>query len=416
MQHIYAKTAWRNVFRNRRRSYIVISAVGVAVAGGVFIVLFMIGLFDQMVGAAIRDIGHIQVQHPEFADNPGVNRSLSDPDSVITAVDRTGVAAHWAPRVEAQGLARTAAASAGVMIIGVDADRESIMTDMAERIVDGTYLTGESTFRRREIVLGSQLARKLNVGTGNRIVLTVQGRVENSDETEMTSGMFRVVGMFTVPSETMNESVAFINLADAQTLLNMGGDLSRISITLADPDALEEARAELARLLPAERHDVRTWRDGNPSLVQMMELAEKAILIYVVVIFIGAAFGIINTMLMAVFERTREFGILRAIGTNRQALFRMVIYEALFISILGTILGFVIIGMLHVTLLRGGMDLTIFADGLAAFGSDAIIQPIYHIGLIIQVVIAALVIGVLSAVWPAIRAARLQPAETMRHN
>lgn len=416
MQGIYAKTAWRNVFRNRRRSYIVISAVGVAVAGGMLIVMFVVGLYDQMVNAAIRDMGHIQIQHPEFIDNPGVNRAVSDPDDVIQAIERTGIVAHWAPRIEIQGLARAAAASAGVIVRGVDAEREQHMTNMAERIVEGEYLTGESTFRRREIVLGSRLAEKLDVGIGSRVVLTVQGRVDGSDDTEMTSGMFRVAGIFTLPSETMNESTAFINLADAQTLLNMGTDVSRISVILVDPEELDAARTQFADALSSEQHEVRTWRDGNPTLVQILELGETAILIYVIVVFLGAAFGIINTMLMAVFERTREFGILRAIGTSRQALFRMVLYEAFFICVLGTILGFVIIGTLYAVWLRGGLDLTMFAEGLAAFGSDAVIQPMFDLALTIQVIIAVLCIGVLSAVWPAVRAARLQPAETMRHN
>ncbi len=414
MSNIFLKAAWRNVFRNRRRSIIIISSVAIGVAGSVFVILFTAGMFEQMLTAAIRSMGHIQVQHPEFADNPGVNKSLAQPDEVIAAIEQTNGIEHWTPRIETRGLARSAVSSAGVMIYGVDAARESLMTSVANRVIEGEYLTGESTYRRKEIIIGTKLADKLAIGVGSRMVLTAQGRIDGSDQTEMTSGAFRVVGIFEMPSASMNESIVYINLVDARTLLNMGDDLSQIAVTLQQSDLLEETQAELEALLGADRYDVRTWRDGNRIIVQWAEMFDAVIMIWVAIIFLGAAFGIVNTMLMAVFERTREFGILRAVGTSRWALFRMVVYEAFFISAIGTALGFLLIAVLHVVWLRNGLDLSMFAESLASFGSDAVIMPEWRIDFIIQTVIVVFFMGILAAVWPAARAARLQPAETMR--
>lgn len=414
MSNIFLKAAWRNVFRNRRRSIIIVTSVAIGVAGSVFIILIMAGMFEQMLNSAIRSMGHIQIQHPEFADNPGVNKSLAEPAEVIAAIEQTNGVEHWTPRIETRGLARSAVSSAGVMIYGVDAVRESLMTIVADRIIEGQYLTGESTYRRKEIIIGTKLADKLAIGVGSRMVLTAQGRIEGSDQTEMTSGVYRVVGIFEMPSASMNESIAYINLVDARTLFNMGGDLSQIAVMLRHSDVLDETQAELQRLLGTDRYEVRTWRDGNRVTVQWAEMFEVVIIIFVVVIFLGAAFGIVNTMLMAVFERTREFGILRAVGTTRWALFRMVIYEAFFISAIGTVLGFLITLILHVVWLRHGLDLSIFAESLASFGADAVIMPEWRIDFILQTVIVVFFMGILAAVWPAVRAARLQPAETMR--
>jgi len=414
MSGIFVKAAWRNVFRNRRRSIVIISSVAIGVAGSVFIILFMAGMFEQMLNSAIRSMGHIQIQHPEFADNPGVNRSLAKPDDVIAAIEQTNGIEHWTPRIETRGLAQSAVSSAGVMIYGVDAARESLMTNVASRVIEGEYLTGESTYRRKEIIIGTKLADKLAIGVGSRMVLTAQGRIDGSDQTEMTSGAYRVVGVFEMPSASMNESIVYINLVDARTLLNMGDDLSQIAVTLQQSDLLEETQAELEALLGTDQYDVRTWRDGNRIIVQWAEMFDAVIMIWVAIIFLGAAFGIVNTMLMAVFERTREFGILRAVGTSRWALFRMVVYEAFFISAIGSACGFLLIAVLHGVWLRNGLDLSMFAESLASFGSDAVIMPEWRMDFIIQTVIVVFFMGILAAVWPAARAARLQPAETMR--
>jgi len=415
MTGLFASTAWRNVFRNRWRSLIVVAAVAIGVAGSLFVILFSAGMMGQMVTAVVRGAGHLQIQHPGFADNPGVYRCIDAAADVITAVEADPDTRRWAPRVISGGLARSATASAGVRIQGVEAGREAEMTGVRERIVEGHWLTGESSSRRREIVIGTKLAAKLRAGLGYKVVLTAQARAGEREQegTEMTSGVYRVVGIFRMPSEAMNKAIVFLNVEDAQVLLGMGEDLSQVAVMLAT-DESGQAQTRLAGALAREGYVVRTWQDGNRTLVQMVDLFEATILIYVVIIFLGAAFGIINTMLMAVFERTRELGILRAVGTGRWMLFRLVIYEALFISILGTIAGICLMAALHAVWLRHGLDLSMFAESLSLFGSDAIIVPTWQPDLCAQAVAVVLVMGMLSALWPAVRASRVQPAEAMR--
>jgi ABC-type lipoprotein release transport system permease subunit len=370
-------------------------------------------MMGQMVTAVVRAAGHLQIEHTGFADNPGVYRCVADADAVIAAIEADPGVRRWAPRVITGGLARSATASAGVRIHGVQASREAKMTGVEDRLVEGGWLTGASSRRRREIVIGTKLATKLRARMGYKVVLNAQARADDG-ETEMTSGVFRVVGIFRMPSESMNEAILFINLDDAQALLGMGDDLSQVVVTLDDDETSAAVQTRMAEAIGGEKNVVRTWQDGNRTLVQMVDLFEASILVYVIIIFLGAAFGIINTMLMAVFERTREFGILRAVGTGRWALFRLVIYEALFISLLGTVSGIGLMGGLHAVWLRHGLDLSMFAESLSLFGSDAVILPVWQADLCAQAVFVVLVMGVLSALWPALRAARVQPAEAMR--
>jgi ABC-type lipoprotein release transport system permease subunit len=207
--------------------------------------------------------------------------------------------------------------------------------------------------------------------------------------------------------------MVFINLEDAHELLNTRG-LSEVALVLRDRKMLFAAAERFDELLDDEFYAVRTWRQASRSLVQMLEMSESWLLVYVVVVFLGAAFGIVNTMLMAVFERTHEFGILRAIGTGRWALFRLVIYEALFLSVIGTVLGLLLIGLLHVSWLNKGLDLSIFEASLTMFGSDVVIKPAYRLDLILETIVIVMLMSVLASIWPALRAALLQPAETMR--
>jgi len=410
MLGIYVKIAWRNIFRNRRRSFVVIGSVAVGVAGAIFMILFMMGMAEQMVHAAINSyLGHIQIHRTGFADNPVVRLTMSDPDSVIGQVERIGGRIQgYSPRILTRGLAQSATNSAGVQIIGVEAVRESLLTSVASRIVEGTFLTGETSLRRKEVVVGDALAQKLGLQLGRKVVLVAQAHGG-----DMGSGAFRVVGIFKMPSEDLNKALVWINLQDAQEMLGVGDGLSEVMVMLHKDDDLAAVQKALASEL-GDEYEVRTWQDASREMVQMVELFDVSTLIMMAVVFFAAAFGIVNTMLMSVFERMREFGILRAIGTRPWALFRMVIYEAMFIGFLGIAGGVVIIGILYLAGLGKGLDLSVFAESLALFGSDAVIKPYFDVPMFIETVVLVEVMTVLASLWPAMRASRLQPVEAIR--
>ena len=410
MSAMYARIAWRNIFRNRRRSFIVIGSVAVGVAGSIFMNLFMFGMAEQMVSAGINSyLGHIQIHKRGYADNPVVGLTMMNPDSVLNLVADDGHGHKgYSPRVMSRGLAQSAANTAGIMLIGVDAARETLLTSVSDRIIDGRFLSGQTSRRRKEVVIGEALAQKLNVRVGRRIVIVAQ-----SHTGEMGSGAFRVVGIFRMPSEDLNKTFIWINLPDAQRMLNVGTGLSEVMVMLDSEEGMNALRDSLAEQLGTS-YEVRTWRDASRQLVEMVELFDVSVYFFMAIAFIGAAFGVVNTMLMSVFERMREFGILRAIGTSPWALFRIVVYEAVYIGILGVIAGSILMTALHFAFFADGLDLSIFAKSLAMFGSDAVIMPVLDMQLFVATIIAVEIMTIVSSLWPAFRAARLEPVETMR--
>jgi ABC-type lipoprotein release transport system permease subunit len=409
---MYVKIAWRNVFRNRRRSFIVIGSVSVGVAGAIFMNLFMAGMAEQMIHTAINSyLGHIQVHREGFADNPVVRLTMTDPEPVLERIRQLdGRVKGYAPRVLTRGLAQSATNSAGVQMIGVEAARESLLTSVSQRIVEGTFLTGQTSIRRKEIVIGNDLARKLDVAVGKKVVLVAQALGG-----EMGSGAFRVVGIFRMPSEELNKGLVWINLSDAQQMLGLGDGLSEVMVMLHKEEDLAAVQNAIAAGFDGE-YEVLTWREVSAQIVQIIDLFDVFMFIMMVIIFFAAAFGIINTMLMAVFERTREFGILRAVGTGRWVLFRMVVYEAAFIGLLGLVGGTLLMGILHLAFLQDGLNLSIFERSLALFGSDAVIRPYFRLDMFIATVLVVEGMTVLASVWPALRAARLQPADAIRRH
>ena len=273
MSAIYVRIAWRNIFRNRRRSFIVIGSVAVGVAGSIFMNVFMFGMADQMVTAGINSyLGHIQIHKRGYADNPVIRLTMMDPDSALALVEGNG---HhykgYSPRAMSRGLAQSAVSTAGVMIIGVDATRESLLTSVASRVVEGTFLTGRTSRRRKEVVIGDALAQKLGVQVGRRIVLVAQ-----SHSGDMGSGAFRVTGIFRMPSEDLNKTLVWINLPDAQEMLGIGNGLSEVMVMLDGEERMEQVRDSLAvQLGPA--YEVRTWRDASRQLVEMVELFDVSV-------------------------------------------------------------------------------------------------------------------------------------------
>ena len=411
MPGMFLRIAWRNVFRNRRRSFVVITSVAIGMGGALFMNVFMMGMASQMTHAAINSyLGHVQVHKKGFADNPVVKNSMTNADSVENVlIGHADCLSGVTPRVIARGLAQSATNSSGVMILGVRANTEVELTSIGERVIEGRFLSGKTSRRRKEIVIGEDLARKLGVKIGRKMVL-----VSQAHGGDMGSAAFRVVGIFRMPSKDLNKMLVWINLKDAQRMLALGGGLSEFMLKVDEGENLDNVATELGTAL-GDGYEVRTWKQASREMVQMIELFDVSVYIMMLIIFVAAAFGIINTMLMSVFERMREFGILRAIGTSPWALFRTVVYEASFIGIIGMIGGMALMFLLNYGIFADGMDLSIFEESLALFGSDAVIKPVLDANLLIVTFVSVEILTIIASLWPAARAARLKPVEAMRH-
>jgi len=400
------RIAWRNVFRNPRRTLIVVTAIAVGVGGAVFAMAINYGMVFQMVENAIdRDLGHVQIHAPGYADDPGIAHRLGDGGAeVVRVLEAEPAVRAFAPRLRGQALVFSPRASAGAELIGIDPAREREVTRIADSLSQGEYL-GSS---RRRVLVGAVLARRLTVKVGDKIVISVQDA-----SGDLTGGAFRIAGIFDTASRDFDGGTIFMPLASAQALFGVGDDLSELVVVARNRSEVEPLRDDLAARLGGKA-EVRSWDQTQPLLRYMVELFDQMGWIVYGAVFVAMAFGIANVMLMAVHERIREIGILTAVGMRPQRLVGMIALESVVLTVIGLLLGLGL-GLWAVASLQDGIDLSRWGEGLSGFGVGARIVPTLRRADLTIPAVAAAITALLAGLWPALRAARLRPAEAVRH-
>jgi len=400
------RIAWRNVFRNPRRTGIVVTAVAVGVAGAVLTMATNYGMIFQMVENAIaRDLGHVQVHAPGYADDPGIEHRLPDGGRAIAReIEADSRVRACAPRLRGEALVFSPRASSGASLVGVDPAREREVTRVADSLVEGEYLGAG----RRFVLLGVPMAHRLSVGVGDKVVISVQDAAG-----DLTGEAFRVAGVYDTASRDFDGTTIFLPLATAQALYGVDGDVSELTIVARDRGEVEALRDALAARV-GDAALVRSWDQTQPLLRYMVEMFDQMGWIVYAAVFVAMAFGIANVMLMAVHERIREIGILMAIGMPPRRLVGIITVESLVLTTLGLVLGLGL-ALWGVAALHDGIDLSRWAAGLSDFGVGARIVPVLRPDDLTVPAVAAAVTALLASLWPATRAARLRPAEAVRH-
>jgi ABC-type lipoprotein release transport system permease subunit len=403
------RLAWRNVWRNGRRAAIVITAVAVGIAGVILSMAVNYGMVFQMVETAIStELGHLQLHARGFEDDPGLDHRLPDggrPE--IRILDGLPEVRAWAPRVRSQGLLSSARASAGVRVLGIDPAREAQVTDLAASMVAGAYLDG-AVADRRHVLLGEALAQRLQVGIGDKVVLSA-----TDTSGDLAGESFRVAGLFRTASLELDRSTVYLRLDESQTLFALGSAISELVAVVRDREAVPTVEAALRARLPTGVV-VQSWEELAPLLVYLVDVFDEMAWIVYAAVFVAMAFGIANVLLMAVYERTREIGVVRAIGMSGRRVVGTVVLESLFLTFVGVVLGFALTAA-ALFALRDGIDLSRFAKGLTSLGVGTTVVPVVRPADFLTPSWVALATAVGSSLWPALRAARARPAEALRH-
>jgi len=289
--------------------------------------------------------------------------------------------------------------------VGIDPQEEEKVTKIKRSLVEGEYLSG----KEREIVIGKSLAEKLGVELGDKVVA-----MATALDGTVGSDVFRIVGLYQTFSSEFDKTTIYITLDNAQRMLGLGDKLTEFAIIVDNTKFLDRIKASLKSQL-GENYEVFTYRDLLPLLVMQMDLYKETIWIFYLIIGIAMVFGIVNTMLMSVLERIREFGVLMAIGMKNARLFIMILLEAFILGIFGSVLGVIVGIIIYYPLSISGIDLSFFAEGLTAFGSGAIIYPILTMNSVINAVMIIPIVSVLGALYPAYKTIQLQPVTAIRH-
>lgn len=395
------------------RTAVAVSAVAVGLGATIFIVALSRGMIEQMTDTAVRTrLGHVVVHAAGYYDDPAVLRSLPEGGRSILEMVRSWEGLAAAPRLQGDGLVQSARQSARVVLLGVEPDAEPGVSSVPASLGEGTFLGAATESRARRsrlapIVIGGRMAERLGVSLGDKVVVHVPG--------ELGLGAFRVGGIYRTASSEFDGSVAFLRLSDAQALFDVGDRITEVTFVLERPEQASLLQSRLRAALEGSPVEVLRWQDRQPILAQMLDLMANMYWIFYAAVFVAMAFGIANVQLMAVYERIPEFGMLRAMGLRARTLVALVLLESFLLTMLGTAAGIGVGLGIVARFGESGLDLAWFSEGLRAYGIGSAIRPRVAWGEVLSPAAIATATALLAGLAPALRAARLRPAEALRH-
>ncbi len=396
--------AWRNLWRNPRRTLITL----VVVAAGLYSILCFAALLEAWAVSS-RDTalnlmtGSGQIHARGFLDDPTVARRMPAPDPRLVRVLGEPAIAVWTKRVRVPAVVQSEYETLPLTLVGVEPQRERTISVIPARIAAGRYLGGAAD---GGVVLGRHLAERLKTRVGKRIVVMAQAA-----DGSLAERSYDVVGLFGGNREAEDE-FGFTGLRTAQGMLGIGDSISEISFDVPHETQLPAVVAALRHAAP--NLDVQPWTVLVPLAAAMQGFMNAFVYIWLWVMFVLMAIGIVNTQLMAVFERMREFGLLEALGMRPRLILGQVLLESVMLVGLGVAIGLAAaaatIGALH-----GGIDLGFLARGAEFFGAGHVLYPKLAPSELVELSALIWVLGTLVALWPARTAARSNPAEAMTH-
>ncbi|MFZ5939065.1 MAG: ABC transporter permease [Bacteroidota bacterium] len=470
------KTAWKNVWRNPTRSLVVILSVMIGIFGGVVAVAVMNGMIAQRVEAALKDeLSNIQINKKGFRDNYDLLSVVPDNARMMHTLEEVPGVDAVCRRVVVNGMINSAAKSSGIQINGVYPDEERQVFDLCDQLIPGSGSYLDSAETDNPVYIGEDLAKDLNIirYTINEEMIAVLreqqvpeevleklrqkdgtrfinekafkeelGRLFTRKEAakygplirkaawtfrprakvtltfldsanNQTGAVFRIAGLYDIKNNLFEKTQVFIAAEDLIRLSGLPeGSVHQYMVKIDDLRQTGQISEEIKKRLPGL--EVMNWKELQPDLAMMSDMVQQFYAVFMVIILAALAFGIVNTMLMVVLERTRELGMLTAIGMNKKKVFRMIMLESVFLSLAGGLAGMVLSwGIIRLTASRG-LDFTRYAEGFEAMGYSSHIYPEISNGFFLTVTVLIIITGILSAIYPAMKALKLDPAEAIR--
>jgi ABC-type lipoprotein release transport system permease subunit len=470
------KTAWKNVWRNKGRSLVVISSVTIGIFAGVFSVALMNGLIAQRVNDALNEeLSHIQITSKDFRINNDPQLVIEKPEETLSKIRSVNGVIAISERTIITGMANTSSKSTGVQIIGIDPETEKKVFTVNNKIITGTGDYFERESKLNLVLIGQELAKDLNIirysvdtatltrlkekrlpekiisklvpltrkrfsnekqfikemktvfsagealkygpiiskeawsfREGSRLTLTFLDKDNNQ-----VGAIFRLTGLYDIANSMFEKSTVFVRNSDLKKLTGIAeNEYQQLVVRLSSVDKTDGIADILAQKLPDL--EVMTWKKIQPELAMMTDMVSQFYLIFGIIILAALAFGIINTMLMVVLERTRELGMLTAIGMNKKKVFSMIMLESVFLSLTGAVAGMIISYLLIRITGNTGINLAQAAEGFEALGYSAVVYPKISTGFFGIVTILIIITGILSSIYPAMKALKLNPVEAIR--
>lgn len=466
--------SWKNIWRNRVRSLVVIIAVILGLLGGTLSVGLMTGWIEQRIDASIyNEISHVQIHHPDYVNNEEIQYTINNYDEIKNVLDTLQGVVNYASRSKVFAMVQSDWAATGMIIKGINLEEEKKISQLPDFIIEGDYFEKDS--RLPSIVIGHKAAESLKLlnyqitdekmlafdslvvpktviekldtlktrryRTKKQFVkalskvltekelkeyesillkefsfyrLRAKVTITMTDTAEnMVPVTYRVMGIYRTSNSAFDGMNGFVLGGPLKKETGFGDNfIHEVAIICTDNEVASKVSRELKNVFP--ELSVMSWKELAPDVAYMDDMMKIMDFIYVGIILLALAFGIINTMLMAVLERAKEIGMLMAIGMNKLRVFSMIMIESVLLTLTGAIIGMGISAILVAILNKTGVPLDMWAEGIEAFGFASVIYPVLTLQNYIDITILVVLTGVISSIWPARKALKMNPAEALR--
>jgi len=468
--------AWKNVWRNKTRSLIVIAAVAIGVFAGIFTMAAINSSVVQRIDAAVNEeLSHIQINNKDFRASGDIQNLIPDYSLIKTVLDSTPGVESVTGRIIVRGIASTSAKSTGAQITGIDTAAERHIFTLYRKLIPGTGTYFGSDTKFNTVFIGEKLAKELNIirfiltdesmdilrkrGTPETVLskldslknirFTSEKKFSKAFESLLTASetrkyglgikeagwsyregskiiltfldmnnvqtgaVFRVCGIYRTNNDMFEAQSVFVPTGELRKLTGIPeGSYHRVIVRLSNNDLTDKVTPVIRNELPG--YEVLSWKEIQPDLAMLADMAQQIYGVFMAIILAALAFGIVNTMLMSVLERTRELGMLAAIGMNRRKTFLMIMLESVFLSFVGGIAGMAMGAAAIAATARNGINLVKYSEGMEAFGFSAHLFPTIDAKFFFITALLIILTGILSSIYPARKALKLNPVEALR--
>jgi ABC-type lipoprotein release transport system permease subunit len=402
------KLAWRNIWRNKRRTIITTISIVVAVFLSAITRSTQEGQYDNMLENTVGTFtGYIQIHQQGYQDKPTLNNSLAATDSLFTVIKNQGSVNAVIPRIESYALAASSQQSRPAMVMGIDVQAEKNLSQPQKNLLNGNYFDSNT---EQAVIVGKDLLKRLDAQLGDSLVLIGQGYHGMN-----ATGLYPIKATVRFPNPEMNNSLVYLPLETAQYFFSAQDRLTSIALMLDDPRKLNQTLKSLKGKLPPEQYEVLGWPQIMPELEQAIQVDRGSGIIILLVLYMVVGFGILGTVLMMIAEREFEFGVMLSVGTPRDTIAKILALEVLLMSLMGAGLGILLSIPVAWYFYVNPIDLSgAMASAVEQYNMEPMLQFSVAPDIFIEQALIVLAITLLFSMIPIFKAAKLNPVEAMR--